>query len=83
MTFAVIFVTFFNIRAAYGDPTEFFSAIGHYLICISLILCHSCSRLVHFQRNLDGQHDSFIDSGFRPILYSDNGVPDTRDWILQ
>ena len=42
MTFAVIFVPFFNIRAAYGDDaTEFFLALGHYLICITLILNRS------------------------------------------
>jgi hypothetical protein len=39
MTFAVIFVPVFNIRAAYGDDaTEFFLALGHYLSGISLIL---------------------------------------------
>src|SRR5436190_8108740 len=35
VTFAVIFIPFFNVRAAYGDnETEFFSALRHSLICI-------------------------------------------------
>jgi uncharacterized protein len=33
MSFAVIFIPFFNVAEAYADPSEFASAVGHYLIC--------------------------------------------------
>jgi len=33
ISFACIFVPFFDIAAAYTDPTELFNALGHYLIC--------------------------------------------------
>jgi succinate-acetate transporter protein len=35
ISFAVIFIPFFNVAAAYTDPTEFTDALGHYLICSS------------------------------------------------
>ena len=39
LSFAVIFIPFFNISSDpvyVNDPSEFTSALGHYLICISL-----------------------------------------------
>jgi uncharacterized protein len=34
ISFACIFIPFFDIAAAYPDPSELNAALGHYLICI-------------------------------------------------
>jgi uncharacterized protein len=36
ISFATIFIPWFNIAAAYTDESEFFNALGHYFICIIL-----------------------------------------------
>jgi succinate-acetate transporter protein len=33
ISFACIFIPFFNVAGAYTDKSEFASALGHYLIC--------------------------------------------------
>lgn len=36
ISFACIFIPFFNVAGAYTNPDELFAALGHYLICMHL-----------------------------------------------
>ena len=39
LSFACIFIPFFDVAAAYTKPDELFAALGHYLICTFPQLC--------------------------------------------
>jgi uncharacterized protein len=48
ISFAAIFIPFFNIAAAYTDPLEFLASLGHYLVCSTAIVLSVDERLGHF-----------------------------------
>jgi succinate-acetate transporter protein len=39
ISFACIFIPFFNVEGAYSTKGELHAALGHYLICMSPLFC--------------------------------------------
>ena len=81
ISFACIFIPFFNVAGAYTNPDELFAALGHYLICIVFEASSDC-RLVHVHRFLDCRDASIVCGLLRSLLHPNNGILNAGDRIL-
>src|SRR5271170_5157366 len=81
ISFACIFIPFFDVAGAYTSDDELFAALGHYLICIVSKVLSDC-RLVHLHGVPDCGDAPIVRSLLRSLLYPNNGLFDAGNRIL-
>jgi hypothetical protein len=81
ISFACIFIPWFNVAGAYTDKAELANALGHYLICI-LAVDFTNVRLVYIHLFHDDWHTSFFGRFFRTLFHAYDGFLVSCYWMV-